>query len=263
MKLKPLGDRLIVRAVEEEEVTPGGIVVPETSTALPRRGRVMAVGQGKLLDQIAEGDEILYSKYGGTEITVEGVDLLVLRESDVLAHVGVGASGTSGYSDIAFADDGPGDAVRNLATELEPQVAVEHPALLRHAMRNAEARAALVREFGAVSRLELESLIAHRTVPAAAVDEWLADGALFAVEYRGVEIFPGFEFEADGSPLPIVKEVTRALTLDGDRDVSAWEVALWFTSRTGWLGDERPVDLLNTAPEQVVMAARHERESVG
>jgi chaperonin GroES len=95
MNLKPLGDRLIVQVVEEEETTASGIVLPDTAKEKPQRGKVVAVGDGKWDDEgdkripldVGEGDEVLYSKYGGTEITVEGDDLLVLRESDVLAKV--------------------------------------------------------------------------------------------------------------------------------------------------------------------------------
>jgi chaperonin GroES len=95
MKLKPLGDRVIVKALEEEETTASGIVLPDTAKEKPQRGKVVAVGDGKWDEDgekripldVAEGDEVLYSKYGGTEITVEGDDLLVLRESDVLAKV--------------------------------------------------------------------------------------------------------------------------------------------------------------------------------
>jgi chaperonin GroES len=95
MNLKPLGDRLIVQAVEEEETTASGIVLPDTAKEKPQRGKVLAVGDGKLAEDngqripldVSEGDEVLYSKYGGTEIKVDGEDLLVLRESDVLAKV--------------------------------------------------------------------------------------------------------------------------------------------------------------------------------
>ena len=95
MKLKPLGDRLIVRAIEEEETTASGIVLPDTAKEKPQRGKVLAVGEGRVNEDtgkrtpldVSEGDEVLYSKYGGTEITVEGEDLLVLREADVLAKV--------------------------------------------------------------------------------------------------------------------------------------------------------------------------------
>ena len=95
MKLKPLGDRVIVQAIEEEETTASGIVLPDTAKEKPQRGKVLAVGDGKVSEDsgnripldVSEGDEVLYSKYGGTEITVDGDDLLVLRESDVLAKV--------------------------------------------------------------------------------------------------------------------------------------------------------------------------------
>jgi chaperonin GroES len=95
MKLKPLGDRLIVRAVEEEETTASGIVLPDTAKEKPQKGEVLAVGDGawdedgekRIPLDVATGDVVLYSKYGGTEVKVDGEDLLVLRESDVLAKV--------------------------------------------------------------------------------------------------------------------------------------------------------------------------------
>ncbi len=94
MKLKPLGDRLIVRAIEEEETTASGLVLPDTAKEKPQKGKVLAVGDGRIDDDgkrialdVSEGDEVLYSKYGGTEIKADGEDLLVLRESDVLAKV--------------------------------------------------------------------------------------------------------------------------------------------------------------------------------
>ena len=94
MNLKPLEDRLIVKPVEEEETTASGIVLPDTAKEKPQKGKVLAVGDGKLDDggkriplDVSEGDEVLYSKYGGTEIKVDGEELLVLRESDVLAKV--------------------------------------------------------------------------------------------------------------------------------------------------------------------------------
>ena len=93
MKLKPLGDRVLVQPVEEEETTASGIVLPDTAKEKPQKGKVLAAGEGKYEDgkriplDVSEGDEVLYSKYGGTDITVDGEDLLVLRESDVLAKV--------------------------------------------------------------------------------------------------------------------------------------------------------------------------------
>jgi chaperonin GroES len=94
MKLKPLGDRLIVKPFEEEETTESGIFLPETAKEKPQKGTVVAAGDGAIAEDgtrrpldVSEGDEVLYSKYGGTDITVEGDELLVLRESDILAKV--------------------------------------------------------------------------------------------------------------------------------------------------------------------------------
>jgi chaperonin GroES len=95
MNLKPLGDRLIVKAIDEEETTASGLVLPDTAKEKPQKGKVVAAGDGawdedgekRIPLDVAEGDEVLYSKYGGTEIKVDGDELLVLRESDVLAKV--------------------------------------------------------------------------------------------------------------------------------------------------------------------------------
>ena len=94
MKLKPLGDRLIVQAIEEEQTTASGLVLPDTAKEKPQKGKIVAIGDGKLDEngkriplEVKEGDEVLYSKYGVTEIKIDGEDLLVLRESDVLAKV--------------------------------------------------------------------------------------------------------------------------------------------------------------------------------
>ena len=94
MDLQPLGDRLIVEALEEEETTASGIVLPDTAKEKPQRGRVMAVGPGGrdedgnyIAIDLEVGDEIIYSKYGGTEVKLGNDEYLVLRESDVLAKV--------------------------------------------------------------------------------------------------------------------------------------------------------------------------------
>ena len=94
MNLQPLGDRLIVEILDEEEVTVSGIVLPDTAKEKPQRGRVLAVGPGPrdedgeyIKMDLEEGDEIVFSKYGGTEIKVGVEEYLILRESDVLAKV--------------------------------------------------------------------------------------------------------------------------------------------------------------------------------
>jgi chaperonin GroES len=94
MNLQPLGDRLIVEVLEEEETTVSGIVLPDTAKEKPQRGNILAVGPGSRNDKgelvpmdVAVGDEVIFSKYGGTEIKVGADDVLILRESDVLAKV--------------------------------------------------------------------------------------------------------------------------------------------------------------------------------
>lgn len=91
-KIRPVGDRLVVKPAAKEEVTRSGIVIPDTAKEKPQEGEVIAVGSGKLLDngdrvpmEIKVGDRVLYAKYGGTEFKLDGEDYLVMRESDVLA----------------------------------------------------------------------------------------------------------------------------------------------------------------------------------
>ena len=99
MDLQPLGDRIIVEPLEEEATTSSGIVLPDTAKEKPQRGRVIAAGAGQRNDtgeivpmEVTVGDEIIYSKYGGTEIKLGADDVLILRESDVLAKV-IGSKG--------------------------------------------------------------------------------------------------------------------------------------------------------------------------
>jgi chaperonin GroES len=94
IKLKPLDDRIVVEPVEAEEKTAGGIVLPDTAKEKPQRGTVLAVGPGKLLDNgkrgevaVAIGDQVIYGKYSGSEVEVDGRDLKILRESEILAKV--------------------------------------------------------------------------------------------------------------------------------------------------------------------------------
>lgn len=94
MKLKPLGDRVLVKPIAVEERTKSGIVLPDTAKEKPQQGKVLAVGQGRLLDngqlvplQVKEGDRVLYSKYSGTEVKIENEEYLVLSERDILAII--------------------------------------------------------------------------------------------------------------------------------------------------------------------------------
>ena len=92
MKIKPLEDRVVVKAQDAEEVSNGGIILPDTAKEKPQQGEIIATGPGKISDSgnlikltVKKGDSILYGKYSGTEITVDGTEYLIMRESDILA----------------------------------------------------------------------------------------------------------------------------------------------------------------------------------
>ena len=89
MQLRPLQDRVVVQRLDEETKTAGGIIIPDTAKEKPMRGKIVAVGNGKKDEPLTVkvGDTVLYGKYAGTEITIEGQDLLIMRESDILAIV--------------------------------------------------------------------------------------------------------------------------------------------------------------------------------
>ena len=110
MDLQPLGDRLIVEALDEEETTTSGIVLPDTAKEKPQRGRVLAVGPGPrdedgnfIKMELEEGDEVIFSKYGGTDIKLGSDEYLILRESDILAKVVKTASKSSKKKEMAGA----------------------------------------------------------------------------------------------------------------------------------------------------------------
>ncbi len=94
MKIRPLHDRVIVKRIEEEEKTKGGIIIPDTAKEKPSEGKVVAVGNGKLLEngqlqplEVKKGDKILFGKYAGTDIKIEGEEHLIMREDDIIAIV--------------------------------------------------------------------------------------------------------------------------------------------------------------------------------
>ncbi len=93
MKIKPLADRVVVKPLEEAEVKKGSIIIPDTAKERPMQGEVMEVGPGKIEDgkkidmEVKKGDKVLYGKYSGTEVTVDDVEYLIMRESDILAVI--------------------------------------------------------------------------------------------------------------------------------------------------------------------------------
>ncbi len=98
MKIRPLHDRVVIRRTEEERTSPGGIVIPDTATEKPIKGEVIAVGNGKVLDSgetraldLKAGDKVLFGKWSGTEVKVDGEDLLIMKESDLMGVIEVTA----------------------------------------------------------------------------------------------------------------------------------------------------------------------------
>lgn len=94
MKIRPLGDRIIIKRIEEEEKSKGGIIIPDTAKEKPQEGKVTAVGKGKLLDdgklvpcEVKVGDRVLFGKYSGTEVKIQGEEHLIIREEDVLGII--------------------------------------------------------------------------------------------------------------------------------------------------------------------------------
>jgi chaperonin GroES len=94
MKIRPLHDRVIIKRTEEERTSPGGIVIPDSATEKPIKGKVIAVGKGRILENgsiraldLKAGDKVLFGKYSGTEVKVDGEDLLVMKEDDIMAVI--------------------------------------------------------------------------------------------------------------------------------------------------------------------------------
>ena len=154
------------------------------------------------------------------------------------------------------------EGVEELAEAMTPDVDIPKPAVVLQARRNAEARAAMLEEFGALTAAEVADLAGSEAKNTSALaGRWRREGRLVAVEHHGTVYYPGFQFDSTGKPRPEIAEVLRYLS---SPDVTPWQQALWFTSANGWLGGRRPVDLLDDQGNAVVAAAEAAlREPVG
>jgi hypothetical protein len=133
-------------------------------------------------------------------------------------------------------------------------------AAARQAQRNARARQDLIDEFGVYDSDEVADMAGSAASNrSATASRWLASGKIFAVNHRGARLYPRFQFGTDGHPRPVFAHVLKAFEPYG---LDGWEIALWFTTATGWLDDQRPVDLLTREPEKVIEAARLAFEEV-
>jgi hypothetical protein len=128
------------------------------------------------------------------------------------------------------------------------------------AQRNAVARQELIDEFGLYDSDQVADVAgSSASNRSATASRWLAAGKIFAVNHRGARLYPRFQFGMDGHPRPVIASVLEVFEPYG---LDGWETALWFTTASGWLDDQRPVDLLTREPEQVVEAARHAFDEV-
>lgn len=128
------------------------------------------------------------------------------------------------------------------------------PAAASQALRNAEARQELIDEFGLYESDHVAEISGSAaTNRSATASRWLAAGRIFTVNHRGNRFYPSFQFGTDGHPRPVIASVLEVFEPYG---LDGWETALWFTTASGWLDDQRPVDLLTREPERVVKAAR-------
>lgn len=151
-----------------------------------------------------------------------------------------------------------GRAADRLIDALMPEsIAVPTPAAVLQARRNAEARGVLLDEFGALRSHEVADLAESRASNRAALaNRWRAENRLVAVPVRDELLYPGFQFNAEGKPKPVIGPTIAWLR--SDPHTTDWQMALWFVTPTSWLGGRRPVDLLDERPDAVIDAARRE-----
>lgn len=179
-----------------------------------------------------------------------------------LEHAFSNGRGPSRESEPASpADPTPrGHDLASLVHELSPQLDMPTPDEVLQARRNAEARALLLREFGALTSAEVAEFVGSEARNRSSLaHRWRKEGRLLAVPYRGTLLYPGFQFH-DGDVVPRMADVLRQLSLGG---LTEWETALWFAAPNGWLDDRRPADLLLDDPARVVEAARQEVSEFG
>jgi HSP20 family molecular chaperone IbpA len=151
------------------------------------------------------------------------------------------------------------ERVEGLIQSLLPPATIPSAVAILQARRNAEAREALFQEFGALTSSEVAELAGSEAKNRAALaNRWKQEERIFSVTRHGLTLFPGFQFDEQGRPKPVIAEVIRALGDEG----SQWELALWFTKASGWLGGRRPVDLLDDEPQVVIEAANHEAAGI-
>jgi len=155
---------------------------------------------------------------------------------------------------------GERESLLGLIDHLSPKTDVLPPPAVLQARRNAAARRELLEEHGVLSASEVSDLAGSSAHNRSALPaRWRKEGRIFAIAFQGGAHYPAFQFDAEGRPHPVVADVLAAFR---GIPMGEWEIALWFTARNGWLGDERPVDLLAGDPDAVREAATHEADPI-
>ncbi len=170
-----------------------------------------------------------------------------------------------GDIDVALVYRGGGRAaeeIEDLATAMTPDIQIPTPPVVLQARRNAEARAGLLKEFGALTATQVAELAGSEAKNTSALaGRWRREGRLVAVEHQGSIYYPGFQFDSEGRPKAIVAEVLKHLK---HPSMTPWQQALWFTTANGWLDGRRPIDVPDKEGKAVIAAAREAlREPVG
>lgn len=224
----------------------------------------MAHDAKALLEEVAVEEEAWLAKIDSSEqgaTVASQIEELARRNEHLVLLVSALDSGSSA---VLL------DALRNLVAHrkqrrslidlLMPAFDVPRPAAVLQARRNSDARRGFLEEFGALTSSEVADHAGSRAANRSALaTRWRKEGRAFAVTLHDTLYYPGFQFDENGRPLPVIGQTLDAL---GSRELGEWELALWFATRNGWLGDRRPVDLLADDPAAVVEAARRERREL-
>jgi hypothetical protein len=208
---------------------------------LGAKARAREKGDGSFWDLVEAGEKLETGSQSDSELAEESRDMLAFAQA--LDRVA-----------------GERRAFRRMIEAMLPAGPLPTSPAVLQARRNAEARLALIEEFGLLASADIARLAESRAKNTAALaNRWKQEGWIFSVPYQGAELFPAFQFDEDGRPLPVIARVLETL----GRQSRGWELALWFLAANGWLeGDKRPVDLVRSAPEDVAQAAEREAEGL-
>lgn len=224
--------------------------------------RVVLAGLGALVKAQQEGGDDLFRELveKGEELEAAGIhDLAPSEDSPTTPSLA-----DEGREILAYAGLVEGMVLQRrqfqrMIEAMLPDTPVPTPPAVLQARRNAAAREELLSEFGLLSSADIASLAGSRAKNKASLaNRWKQEGRIFSVSHQGLALFPAYQFDEKGQPLPVIAQILSTL----GRQSRGWEFALWFTSSNGWVDGRRPVDLLESEPEEVAQAAEREAEGL-